>query len=434
MKRLMKLTMELVVLAGVCAVMAQAKVVGTNTPANPLTEARIRKEVPVAEQKAWLDYLAKSQKQLAADKAALAAELKAAGLKTPTMPKQGASARSIPVDKDAAWYGTADARKIADTIVSFQIANGGWSKNLDMTQPARAAGEFWAADDLNRHPSAGDYDEPMNPHWNYVGTLDNDATNTELEYLRRVGAAVAGAAGEKYRASYLRGVEYLLTAQYPNGGWPQVWPLQGGYHDAITINDGAVVESLESLWEVARGEVQFAPKELRIRASEAFVRGLMCLLKMQIVVDGKLTVWAQQHDELTLAPVSARNYEMPALVSGESADALEFLMGLPDPTQPVRDAVEAGVAWFQQTAIQGYTWGGTRAEGRRLTKTDGAGPIWARYYSLTTGQPIFGDRDKTIHDDVMEISPERRNGYAWYNADGVEMLKKYAEWKKKPIL
>jgi PelA/Pel-15E family pectate lyase len=190
-----------------------------------------------------------------------------------------------------------------------------------------------------------------------------------------------------------------------------------------------VLESLETLLELSRGDVQFAPKELRMMAADAFVRGLACLLKMQIVVNGKKAVWAQQHDEFTLAPVSARNYEMPALVSGESAEILEFLMELPDPSAEVRAAVEGGVAWFKQTAIYGYTWGGSRTEGRKLTATPGAGPIWARYYSLTTGKPIFGDRDKTIHDDVNEISLERRNGYSWYNADGVGVLKRYEAWK-----
>jgi PelA/Pel-15E family pectate lyase len=57
--------------------------------------------------------------------------------------------------------------------------------------------------------------------------------------------------------------------------------------------------------------------------------------------------------------------------------------------------------------------------------------LWSRYYSLTTQKPIFGDRDKTIHDDVMEISLERRNGYAWYGAGPEKALKQYAEWKSK---
>jgi len=97
-------------------------------------------------------------------------------------------------------------------------------------------------------------------------------------------------------------------------------------------------------------------------------------------------------------------------------------MKLPHPSAAVEAAVRSGAAWFKATAIYGYTWGGTRAEGRHLAKQEGAGPIWARYYSLATDTPIFGDRDKTIHDDVSEISLERRNGYAWYNGEGAAVL------------
>jgi PelA/Pel-15E family pectate lyase len=49
---------------------------------------------------------------------------------------------------------------------------------------------------------------------------------------------------------------------------------------------------------------------------------------------------------------------------------------------------------------------------------------------LQTGKPIFGDRDKTIHDDENDLSVERKNGYAWYSAGAKEALDAYAEWKK----
>jgi len=65
---------------------------------------------------------------------------------------------------------------------------------------------------------------------------------------------------------------------------------------------------------------------------------------------------------------------------------------------------------------------------RHLEATPGAGPIWARYYSLTTGKPIFGDRDKTIHDTVDDLTIERRNGYAWYSAGAKGALDAYADW------
>ncbi len=38
----------------------------------------------------------------------------------------------------------------------------------------------------------------------------------------------------------------------------------------------------------------------------------------------------------------------------------------------------------------------------------------APYDDVVSGQPIFGDKDRTIHDDVNQISVGRRNGYNWW--------------------
>ena len=367
------------------------------------------------------------------DRSTLAAE-RAADVPEPPLPKEGFSARTMPLNRDTAWYGSAEARHVANVIVSFQTPAGGWSKNLDMGGEPRTRGQSYTTDNLSKHPSADDFDTPKDPHWNYVGTLDNDATNTELRFLVLVSGETPGAGGEVYRKSFIRGIRYLLAAQFPNGGWPQVWPLEGGYHDAITFNDNAVTESAATLTAVAdgTGNYEFVPAELRLNAKMAADHALQCILAAQLVVRGQRTVWAQQYDALTLRLVAGRNYEPAALSSGESADVLLYLMQLPQPSPAVIAAVEAGVAWLKAAAITGQEWVGGRStpEGRHLQANDGAGPIWARYYSIGTGLPIFGDRDKTIHNDVNELSLERRNGYAWYSAGPQQAADKYIAWSQ----
>jgi PelA/Pel-15E family pectate lyase len=407
-------------------------VIGTSKAAESITAARIA-ALPAKDRAVWLAYLERSQKQMKIDRATLAAE-RTAGATEPPIPKEGFSARTMPLNRDAAWYGSPEARHVADVIVSFQTPAGGWSKNLDMSGSVRVPGQSYATDNLSKHPSEDDFDAPKDPHWNYVGTLDNDATNTELHFLALVSGTTPGAPGEAYRASFLRGIRYLLAAQFPNGGWPQVWPLEGGYHDAITFNDNAVTESAETLTAVAEGagNYTFVPVELRRQAAASAAHALECILATQVVVKGRRTVWAQQHDALTLAPVAGRNYEPAALSSGESADVLLYLMQLPHPSPAVIAAVSAGVTWLKGAAINGQEWVGGRgtAGGRHLEAKAGAGPIWARYYSISTGLPVFGDRDKTIHDDVSELSLERRNGYAWYSAGPQQALDAYATWSK----
>jgi hypothetical protein len=438
-----------------------ASVVGVSKPAESLTEARVM-ALPAAQRGVWLDYLKRSEAQKAADKRVLAAE-RVGMTELPPLPKQGFSSRSIPLHRDAAFYKSDEARHIGDDILSFQIASGGWSKNLDMSVP-RLKGQAYATANLAPVSSGpGDFDEAQDESWHYAGTLDNDATNTELHFLAELSSAWPGPEGDKYRASFLRGIEYLLHAQYPNGGWPQVWPLEGGYHDAITFNDDAVTESAEVLTLAAKGlkvrsagedeaissskmpgdatpsatqaameDYSFVPAALRLKAKAGAAKALECILATQVRAGGVLTVWAQQHDPLTLKPVSGRNFEPASLSSGESASVMEYLMELPKPSAAVVKSIDAAAAWFEAHKVMGYAWSGGRGTpgGRKLTAAPGAGPIWARYYSIETGKPIFGDRDKTIHDDVMELSLERRNGYAWYGVEPAKALAEYMEWEK----
>lgn len=427
------LAAALCLLATVPAVPARAEIVGTSVPAETLTRARITASLPARERQSWLDYLDRSDRQRAADRAALAAERK--GLATlPPLPAESGSARSIPVDRDPTWYRTPEALHIAATILSFQTPAGGWSKNLDFSGAPRARGQSYAPDNASTHPGPSDFDTPADPAWNYVGTLDNDATITQLRFLAQVCAQLPERDAARYRKAFLRGINYLLNAQYPNGGWPQVWPLEGGYHDAITFNDNAVTQAAAVLTQVAAHRFPWVcrqDRELCTRAAVAVARAVDVILATQVRVGGHLTAWAQQHDPLTLAPVAGRNYEPAALSTGESASLLIYLMSMPDPSPEVRAAIASGAAWLQATAIHGYTWSGERGDpaGRTLKVSSSPTPIWPRFLSIATGKPVFGDRDKTIHDTVMELSPERRNGYAWYSPGPQSALDAYETWR-----
>jgi PelA/Pel-15E family pectate lyase len=131
-----------------------------------------------------------------------------------------------------------------------------------------------------------------------------------------------------------------------------------------------------------------------------------------------------------LQPTSARNYEMPSLGAAESAGIMLFLMQLPDPSPNAVRAVHGAAAWFQKTELHDIAFKSTGSDGRHLVAEPGAGPTWARYYEIGTNRPIFGDRDKTIHDNVDEISRERRTGYTWYRDTAKHALEHYAKWSK----
>lgn len=403
---------------------AAVEVIGQMTPAEPITHARIS-ALPIGDQRAWNVYLDRSTALLAADKAALAAERQGLA-EIPPPPSPGKSGGSgMDLKQPAGWYAKPDARRVADNIVSFQTPAGGWGKNVDRDGPARLKGQHYVpVEHLAANARTGDNEE-----WSYVGTIDNNATTTELRFLARVQAALPGAEGEKYRESFLKGIRYLLNAQFPNGGWPQIYPLQGGYHDAITFNDDALSSVVTVLADVARrqGDYAFVSEALATEARTACNKAIQLILRTQVVVDGKRTVWGQQHDAFTLAPVGARNFEPAALSSDESADLLLFLMKQAGRSPSVQAAVDNGIAWLKAHAIYGVVFD-KGPDGRKLIDKPGAGPLWSRYYDIKTGKPIFGDRDRSIHTNVNELSAERRNGYSWYNNGPAKALAAYEKW------
>jgi PelA/Pel-15E family pectate lyase len=414
MQNKLKSSASLWLLLACAPAVSGAAVIGHMAPPPPVTEARIA-ALPAAQQAPWRAYLAHSRALAAGDKAALAAE-RGAG-PAPADPPEGRNGGSgMPLDRAAAWYGTPEARHVADEIVSFQTPAGGWGKNVDRRGPLRQRGQNWVATGNG-----------------YVGTIDNDATTTELRFLARVQARTPGAEGDAYRAAFLKGLRYLLDAQYPNGGFPQVYPLEGGYHDAITFNDDALADVTRLLASIAarQADYAFVPAPEAGQARAAVDKAVQLILATQVTSGGVRTAWGQQHDALTLAPVGARNFEPIALASHESGTLLAFLMALPDPSPQVVAAVHAGAAWLKRAALRDIAWtGGASPEGRRRVARPGDGPLWSRYYDIDTMKPIFGDRDRSIHDDVNELSIERRNGYGWYGAWPASVLATYETWSR----
>lgn len=316
-----------------------------------------------------------------------------------------------------AWYASPDARAVADSVVQYQSTRGGWPKSTDLARPPRSPADV--------PPDGG----------GRANSFDNDATTVPMQFLARIASATGEA---RYRDSFLRGVDYMLAAQYANGGWPQFWPLRGEYYDHITFNDGAMIRVMQVLSLVAAGQApyDFVDAERRAKAAAAVQRGIDCILKTQIKQDGKLTAWCAQHDEKTLAPAWARKYEPPSLSGAETVGIVRFLMALESPTPALVAAVEGSVAWLRQVPIAGQRLEQRRgADGRNersLVPDPTAPPIWARFYELGTQRPLYLDRDSVFRYNFAEIGYERRSGYDYHGTWPASLLADdYPQWRAK---
>src|SRR5271170_5393723 len=83
--------------------MAPANVIGMNVIAKPVTRERIA-TLPKKEQKAWLAYLNRSEKQKTLDKQTLKSEQTGAGNTNPKHAPIGRGAYALRMEHPAEWY------------------------------------------------------------------------------------------------------------------------------------------------------------------------------------------------------------------------------------------------------------------------------------------------------------------------------------------
>jgi PelA/Pel-15E family pectate lyase len=258
-----------------------------------------------------------------------------------------------------------------------------------------------------------------------------------MRYLGRLAGVTKDA---KHIKSYLKGLDYILDAQYDNGGWPQSHPPGEGYGRYITFNDGAMARIMFVLDEIRKKPQQYAfiPADKRQAVQAAWNRGIQCILKCQVKVDGTLTAWCSQHDDKDFSPRPARTFEPVALTASESIGIVHVLMAVEKPGPEIIAAVDATRDYLDKVKLSGIriedkpTEGTPRGFERYVIEDPSAPPQWARFYEIGTDKPVFADRDGVVKYKLSEIGIERRTGYKWYGTwPRAFLTTEYPEWRKK---
>ncbi|MEQ9439770.1 MAG: pectate lyase [Cyclobacteriaceae bacterium] len=331
--------------------------------------------------------------------------------------------KEVATEMPAEWYGSDQAKSVAENVLMSQKEIGGWEKNKP----------------YHHTFSEAEKEHYINDKAEVGATFDNDATITELRFLAKVYAANKD---ERYKQAFGKGLHYIFAAQYENGGWPQFFPVRQGsvaYSGHITYNDDAMVNIMEFLKEIISKNEAYASLQIsedtRQKAQAAFDKGVQCMLDTQIIVDGEPTVWCAQHDSVTLAPAKARSYELPSFSGSESVGIVLLLMDMAYPSEEVIAAVNGAVQWFENNSLEGIKIEKeTREDGKKnsiVVADKNAPPLWGRFYDLETSEVFFCSRDGIKRKTLAEISDERRNGYSWYTNAPEKVLRQYPVWQKK---
>jgi PelA/Pel-15E family pectate lyase len=334
--------------------------------------------------------------------------------------------RFIQAEPGQPSYAPTQVREIVANILLFQRENGGWPKDFDMTAVL--------TEDQKAKVRA--------THRRTDTSFDNGNLHSQVAYLAR---AYAQAGEPAWRAACERGLDFILAAQYPNGGFPQSHPGAKGYAAHITFNDYVMIGCLHLLKDAADAAPHFAWLDAgrRARAADAVRRGIACILRCQIRVDGRLTGWCQQHDEKTYEARPARTFELASICPQDTTEIVRFLMRVESPDAEVREAIEAAVAWLAKVKLTGVRVDKVSAPrvefprhtadfDRVVVADPSAPPLWARHYEIGTDRPVFAGRDGVKRYALAEIERERRTGTPWHGTWPRRLLEReYPAWRAR---
>ncbi len=278
---------------------------------------------------------------------------------------------------------------VADALIFGQMECGGWRYVVD----------FLGEDKYRyRHEENGDPDDD-----NRV-TFDDDVTQSAIRMLMAVDAILDR---DPYTDATMYALDFMIESQFPNGAWPQVYPLSGNYpntySDFYTFNDAVINDCIDLMLEAYRAYGD----ERYLRSAE---RGGSFIIISQI--EEPQAGWAQQYT-WDLEPAWARSFEPPAVCSAVTGRNIETLLELYLFTgnETYLDPIPAAVDWLNNSTI---------GENMR-----------ARFYELGTNRPIYGDRDGEIHYTLEEISEERQTGYGWQGSYGSSAIRMYERVMEK---
>jgi PelA/Pel-15E family pectate lyase len=289
------------------------------------------------------------------------------------------------------------AREAARALVYGQLESGGWTNSIDFDPQSPGVARYRNGKGRGRNTS----------------TLDDDITQSALRFLMRIDQALDFKDAEIHRTAE-SAREALLQAQYPNGGFPQVWegpvppqpvvPANYPDYDWRTENRIKAYWNLYTLNDGVTGHVADTLLDgLEIYGDQRCAAALVKLGDFLILAQlpDPQPAWAQQYD-FQMRPVWARKFEPPAVAGRESEDAIETLLKIARHTGDAKylAPIPRALAYLKKSRLP---------DGRL-----------ARYYELKTNKPLYmTEKYELTHDDAHVPAH-----YGWKTTSHVDTLER----------
>ncbi len=283
-------------------------------------------------------------------------------------------------------------------VAHGQLQSGGWTNAVDFDPKSPHTAAYRNGKGRGKNNSS----------------LDDGQTQSALRLMIYVDKAL-DFKNKSIHDSATIGLDSLLNAQFPNGGFPQVWTgpvepqpivkanypeydwrIEGrikNYWDMYTLNDNVTGYVADTLIDAATiyGDKRYA-------AALRKLGDFLLLAQMPEPQPG----WAQQYN-YAMQPIWARKFEPPSVSGEETQEVLETLLKIHRVTgdRKYLEPIPRALAWLKRSVLP-----------------DGQ---VARYYELRTNRPLYMSRRRDTYSLTYDDS-DLPSHYGWKTDSRIEEI------------
>lgn len=240
------------------------------------------------------------------------------------------------------------AARAASAVIWGQSAEGGWHYMIDF------AGDRSLKQWYNTIGKNGWRLEEFQ-HYYGNSTFDDDVTSDAARFLLRLYLEKLDPV---WKPALDKAISFILESQYPQGGWPQRYPLKydfnkedhPDYTSYFTFNDDVVWENINFLIQcyLTLGEERFL---------DPILKGMNFYLISQDSSGG----WGQQLD-MNLKTAGARTYEPKALLPSTTVENVRLLLTFYQYTgnKKFLACIPRAISWLERVKLPANQNAGSR--------------------------------------------------------------------------